>query len=80
MDRGALEEVQDFDDRILKGEIPETAPLTHALGFRPLQSHLRGEMDIETAIVLAQSETRHYAKRQVTWFRHQIPSASFVFS
>lgn len=80
MDRGALEEVRNFDDQILKGEVQETAASTHALGFRPLQSHLRGEIDIETAVLLAQNETRHYAKRQVTWFRHQIPSASFVFS
>lgn len=72
IDQGALREVEAFDTRILKGEIGPHGPLTHALGFQPLQAHLRGEMDLETAITLAQNETRHYAKRQATWFRHQL--------
>lgn len=71
--QGAIEEVEQFDTKILQGEIAVDAPLTHALGFQPLQSHVRGEMDLETAITLAQNETRHYAKRQATWFRHQLP-------
>lgn len=70
---GALEEVEQFDTKILKGEIGVDVPLTHALGFQPLQSYVRGEMDLNTATTLAQNETRHYAKRQATWFRHQLP-------
>lgn len=69
---GAVEEVRTFDDLIMTGKIPVDSPVTHALGFRPLQQHVRGEMPLETAIMLAQAETRHYAKRQTTWFKHQL--------
>lgn len=72
MEKGALEEVRAFDALIEDGKVPLDAPVTHALGFKPLQAHLRGEHDLDTAIFLAQNETRHYAKRQVTWFRHQL--------
>ncbi len=43
-----------------------------ALGLRPLLAHLSGAVDLATAIAEAQAETRQYAKRQVTWFRHQM--------
>lgn len=69
---GVVEEVRQFDDLIMAGKIPFDCALTHALGFQPLQSHVRGEMDLETAITLSKNETRHYAKRQTTWFRNQM--------
>jgi tRNA dimethylallyltransferase len=34
--------------------------------------HLAGEMTIEAAADEAKKDTRHYAKRQFTWFRHQL--------
>lgn len=70
--QGVIDEVAEFDEKIEAGKIPPECPLTHALGFEPLQSYLRGEMDRDTAIVLAKNETRHYAKRQVTWFKSQM--------
>jgi tRNA dimethylallyltransferase len=72
IENGAVEEARDFDDRMMAGTIPVDTPVAHALGFRPLQEHVRGEMPLETSIMLAQAETRHYAKRQSTWFKHQI--------
>lgn len=69
---GALEEVRAFDEDIMAGKVEIDAALTHALGFKPLQDYLRGNIDLESAIYLAKSETRHYAKRQTTWFRHQL--------
>ncbi len=69
---GAIEEVTKLDDDIMAGRVNIDAPITHALGFEALQQHVRGEADLETAIFMAQSETRHYAKRQTTWFRNQI--------
>lgn len=67
-----IDEVRVLDDLIMMGKVDDQAPVTRALGFRAFQSHVRGEIDIETALLLAQNETRHYAKRQMTWFRHQI--------
>lgn len=72
INHGVIDEVRDFDDRMMAGKIPVDCALSHALGFQPLQSYVRGEMDLESAIYLSKNETRHYAKRQVTWFRHQL--------
>lgn len=69
---GALEQVKAFAARIDSGEVNEGVPLTKALGFKQLRSYLFGEMSLDEAIVLAQGETRRYAKRQSTWFRNQI--------
>ena len=69
---GVVEEVRQFDDLIMAGKVPFDCALTHALGFQPLQQHVRGEMDLETAIILSKNETRHYAKRQTTWFKNQM--------
>jgi tRNA dimethylallyltransferase len=42
-----------------------------ALGLRELLRHLAGMLDAASALAAAQAETRRYAKRQMTWFRHQ---------
>ena len=42
-----------------------------ALGIPDLLRHLRGEIGLDEAIAAAQRATRRYAKRQITWFRHQ---------
>lgn len=72
MARGALDEAAAFCKRLDDGTVPQDAAITHALGFRPLRRYLRGEIERDEAVTLAKAETRQYAKRQVTWFRHQI--------
>ncbi|HEX3417597.1 MAG TPA: tRNA (adenosine(37)-N6)-dimethylallyltransferase MiaA [Stellaceae bacterium] len=47
-------------------------PAMKAVGLPELLSHLRGDISLDTAIAGAQRATRRYAKRQMTWFRHQI--------
>ncbi|TAN47842.1 MAG: tRNA (adenosine(37)-N6)-dimethylallyltransferase MiaA [Rhodospirillales bacterium] len=59
-------------------EAPEGLPILRALGLKELISHLKGEMPLDRAISLAQAATRHYAKRQVTWFRHQMQPSHVV--
>lgn len=49
-----------------------------ALGFRELAAHLTGAHDLEAAVAAAQQATRNYAKRQVTWFRHQLQDVHFI--
>jgi len=39
------------------------------VGYKELFAHFDGEYDLERAIELIQQNTRHYAKRQLTWFR-----------
>jgi tRNA dimethylallyltransferase len=46
-------------------------PAMKTVGLRELLGYLRGERALEIAIAAAQRATRQYAKRQITWFRHQ---------
>jgi tRNA dimethylallyltransferase len=66
-DEGAFEEV-----RALAGLDP-SLPAARALGVPQLLAHLRGEQTREAAVKAGQAETRHYAKRQLTWFRRFMP-------
>jgi tRNA dimethylallyltransferase len=50
-------------------------PAMKAVGVRELLAHLAGAMSLEAAVAAAQQATRNYAKRQLTWFRHQLPAA-----
>lgn len=53
-----------------RGLDPEL-PAMKAVGVPELLAHLRGDMALGEAITAAQRATRRYAKRQMTWFRHQ---------
>ncbi len=68
--RGALEEAARFDALNLS----PTLPVNKALGLPELRRHLNGECDLAEAVRSAQQASRNYAKRQMTWFRHQLPS------
>ena len=72
LENGALEELESFNKDVEDGKISKTALLRHALGAKPLSDYLKGKLSKEEAVEKGQSETRQYAKRQVTWFRHQI--------
>jgi tRNA dimethylallyltransferase len=67
VDDGALDEVA----RLVARDLPLAAPAMKALGVAPFSAHLRGDLTRDEAIALAQRDTRRYAKRQATWFRHQ---------
>lgn len=41
------------------------------LGYKEVYAHLRGEYDEQEMIRLLKRNSRHYAKKQLTWFRHQ---------
>ncbi len=49
-----------------------------AHGVPALIRHLAGEITLEQAAVIGRADTRHYAKRQFTWFRHQLPEFEWV--
>jgi tRNA dimethylallyltransferase len=48
-----------------------TLPAMKAVGVPELLRFLHGEMPLKTAVAAGQRATRQYAKRQMTWFRHQ---------
>tara|TARA_R110002126_G_scaffold3263_1_gene18439 strand:+ start:139213 stop:140085 length:873 start_codon:yes stop_codon:yes gene_type:complete len=68
---GALDEVAALDARIISGEVAADAAVMRTLGFKELQSYLRGDITLEQATALAQAQTRQYAKRQTTFLRNQ---------
>lgn len=41
------------------------------LGYREVLAYLNGEYDLERAVYLIKRNTRHFAKRQLTWFRRE---------
>jgi tRNA dimethylallyltransferase len=67
--RGAADEVV----ALLARDLDPGLPAMRALGLRELGAWLRGEIGQAAAIAAAQQETRNYAKRQLTWFRRQMP-------
>jgi tRNA dimethylallyltransferase len=68
MGEGLLDEV-----RQLLTRFPATAPGLRSVGYAELISHLRGERTLEEAVEDAKRSTRRFARRQLTWFRHQLP-------
>jgi tRNA dimethylallyltransferase len=66
---GAIGEVRALDARGL----PDTLPAMKAHGVPWLRRYLHGEITLEQAAEGAVMDTRRYAKRQVTWFRNQMP-------
>ncbi|MFD1484322.1 tRNA (adenosine(37)-N6)-dimethylallyltransferase MiaA [Lacticaseibacillus baoqingensis] len=48
-----------------------------AIGYKELLPYFAGEASLETCIALVQQHSRQYAKRQLTYFRHQMPTQWF---
>ncbi|MBR1749638.1 MAG: tRNA (adenosine(37)-N6)-dimethylallyltransferase MiaA [Ruminococcus sp.] len=63
IDEGLIEECRG----IYNSYQPETA--CQAIGYKELIPYFRGEKELDDCISLIKQETRHYAKRQLTWFR-----------
>jgi tRNA dimethylallyltransferase len=62
--------------RDLMRRVPEDAPAWKASGYRVMRSYIEGSLDLSSARERVIIETRQYAKRQRTWFRHQLPTAA----
>jgi tRNA dimethylallyltransferase len=71
---GALEEVAALAGR----KLDPLLPAMKAHGVPALIRHLKGEITRAEAAAAGQADTRHYAKRQFTWFRHQLPEFEWV--
>lgn len=68
LDKGALDEVRN----LAALDLDPALPAVKAIGVRELQAALAGEISFDEAILRAKIATRQYAKRQATWFRHQL--------
>ena len=63
---GLVEEVKHFYDLGIR-----TKPLLSGIGYKELYMYFDNEISYEEAIDLIKKKTRHYAKRQYTFFNHQ---------
>ncbi len=67
MEAGLLEEIRRLKEMGVKKEMTSM----QALGYRQIYDHLDGLCDLETAVEEIKKQTRHFAKRQLTWFRRE---------
>ena len=68
LEEGALAEVEAL---IVLGLDPDL-PAMKAIGVRELTAHMAGALSRDEALAAIATETRRYAKRQMTWFRNQM--------
>jgi tRNA dimethylallyltransferase len=64
---GLVAEVQG----LLDANVPSESNALGAHGYRRVVEYLRGQRDLPSAIEQTKLDVRHYAKRQLTWFRHE---------
>lgn len=74
LEAGALAEVE----RLASRSLDPLLPAMKAHGVPALIRHLKGEISLDEAAEIGRADTRHYAKRQFTWFRHQLPEFEWV--
>ena len=67
MEQGLLEEVRRLKDRGL----PRDSVSMQGLGYKELFAYMEGEYPLEETVRIIKRDTRHFAKRQLTWFRRE---------
>ena len=67
MEQGLLDEVRDLKERGVRRD----ATSMQGLGYKELYAYLEGECPLEEAVRIIKRDTRHFAKRQLTWFRRE---------
>ena len=67
MEEGLLEEVKSLRERgCHRGMVS-----MQGLGYKEIRAYLEGEYPLEEAVRILKRDTRHFAKRQLTWFRRE---------
>ena len=69
---GLLDEVKAFYEKGIR-----TKPLLSAIGYKELYEYFNGNVSLDIAIDNIKKNSRHYAKRQYTFFNHQLPVVWF---
>jgi tRNA dimethylallyltransferase len=67
MEEGLLEEVQ----RLKAMGLDKSMVSMQGLGYKELLAYLDGELTLEEAVYIIKRDTRHFAKRQITWFKRE---------
>lgn len=69
IEQGLVEETR----QLMAMGLMENRTASQAIGYRQVIQYLQGKTDWETTLRSIKQQTRHFAKRQLTWFRHQLP-------
>ena len=69
VDEGLIEEAKYFYDKKIKCKALDTV-----IGYKELFKYFGGELSLDDALELIKKNSRHYAKRQYTWYNHQLPT------
>ena len=72
VERGLLDEVR----ALLDAGYDANAPGMTGTGYREAIRHLEGEITLAEAMEEIRANTRRYARRQITWFRNQLPASA----
>lgn len=80
MEAGLVDEVQ----RLMKMGCKRDSTAMQGLGYKEIISYLAGEITLDEAVYIIKRDTRHFAKRQLTWFRRErnviwIDKAEFAY-
>lgn len=67
LEQGLVEEV----DNLLKRGYDKSLVSMQGLGYKEIIPYIEGECTLEEAIYILKRDTRHFAKRQLTWFRRE---------
>ena len=75
VEKGLVKEVKSFINK----KISSDHPINKMIGLKHIKRFILGEINLDEAISLSQRDSRRYAKRQITWFKHQ-PQNAIHFS
>lgn len=75
LEAGALEEVR----RLAALGLDPGLPVMRVLGVGPLLAHVQGMLPLDAALAEAKTETRRYAKRQLTWAKRNMITWNSIF-
>ncbi|MDX1951194.1 MAG: tRNA (adenosine(37)-N6)-dimethylallyltransferase MiaA [Verrucomicrobiota bacterium] len=73
VDRMFASGLVDETKSLLTQGLRENQVASQALGYKQVIAHLNGELSLQATMDLVKLRTRQFAKRQNTWFRHQLP-------
>ena len=67
LEEGLVDEVR----RLLEDGVERGCVSMQGLGYKELAAYLAGEISLDEAVYILKRDTRHFAKRQLTWFRRE---------
>lgn len=74
MQNGLLGEVRHLLDMRYKKQLVSM----QGIGYKEMLGYIYGEYSLEEAVDLIKKNTRHFAKRQITWFKNQVKDAIWI--